>query len=150
DRALIRKIAYAYAMETLVRQPPPSITAPRHVEVAGHQLTVFVESPPLFEAMLADIAAARTRVWCEVYIFFNDAGGTRIAEALMAKAREGVDVRLMYDAVGSISTPAKFFADIAAAGVKVHAFHTFWEGLKKFRPLTILNRRNHRKVVVVD
>lgn len=124
--------------------------APQTLTVAGHELTVFVESAPLFEAMLRDIACARQRIWLETYIFFNDEGGRRVAEALKEKARAGVDVRVLYDAVGSISTPDAFFADMQAAGVKVHVYHAFLEGVWRLKPLTFLNRRNHRKLLVVD
>src|SRR4051812_33585281 len=89
--------------------------APQTLTVAGHELTVFVESPPLFEAMLQDIHAAKHRVWLETYIFYNDAGGTNIAEALKAKAREGLDVRVLYDGLGCASTPAAFFTDMESA-----------------------------------
>ena len=47
----------------------------RPVIVAGHEVTLFAESPPLIEAMLADIRAARQRVWMETYIFVDDAAG---------------------------------------------------------------------------
>lgn len=128
---------------------PPAL-APQSLTVAGHELTVFVESAPLFEVMLRDIAQARRRVWLETYIFFNDEGGRRFAEALKAKAREGVDVRVLYDAFGSVTTPESFFTDMRAAGVKFHAYHTIFEGLRRFRFFTVLNRRNHRKLLVVD
>jgi cardiolipin synthase len=140
-------------MHTALTTPPAvpaEPPAPESVTVAGHRLTVFVESPPLFEAMLQDIAAAKKRVWLETYIFFNDDGGKRFAAALSERARAGLDVRVFYDALGSSATPAAFFNDMAAAGVKLHAYHTFLEGLRRFRPLTILNRRNHRKLLVVD
>src|SRR3954469_10269812 len=79
---------------------PHAAAAPQTVSVAGHELTVFVESPPLFEAMPRDIHQAKHRVWLETYIFYNDHGGTSIAEALKAKAREGLDVRVLYDGLG--------------------------------------------------
>jgi cardiolipin synthase len=126
------------------------VEGPVTVEVAGQRLTVFVESPALMEAMVRDIEGAVRRVWVETYIFFNDHGGTRVAEALKKKAREGVDVRVMYDAIGSNMTPGSFFQELRAAGVKVHVFHSVLEGLRRFRPLTILNRRDHRKLLVVD
>lgn len=123
---------------------------PRTISVAGHELTVFVESGPLFESLLADIERAKKRVWVEVYIFFNDEGGTRIAEALKRKAEEGVDVKVLYDAVGSVSTPAGFFSAMTAAGVKVHAYHSFWEAFRRLRFFKVANRRDHRKVIVID
>jgi cardiolipin synthase len=130
---------------------PPSLSIPtRRVQVAGHELTIFDEWPALLETMLRDIASAQRRIWVETYIFSNDAGGTRFAEALKQRARAGVEVRLLYDAVGSALTPASFFADMTAAGIHVHAFHSFFEGLKRFRLLRNLNRRNHRKLLVID
>jgi len=128
----------------------PPAESPQSVDVAGHHLTVFVESLPLFESMIHDIRAATRRVWVEVYIFYSDEGGTSIAEALKQKAREGLDVRLLYDAVGSNATPGAFFNDLISAGVKVHAFHSLLEGLCRFRPLTFLNRRDHRKLMIID
>jgi cardiolipin synthase len=61
-----------------------------------------------------------------------------------------VDVRVHYDAVGSLGTPAAFFRDLERAGVQVHVFHSLWEALWRFSALRILNRRNHRKLLVVD
>ncbi len=104
----------------------------------------------MIAAMARDINAAKTRVWLEVYIFMNDAAGKAIAAALRQRALAGLDVRLMYDAVGSQETPAALFAELAAAGVKVHAYHTFWGSLNSHDPITIFNRRNHRKILVVD
>ena len=100
--------------------------------------------------MERDIRNAKHRVWVEVYIFYNDHGATRIAEALKQKAREGLDVRVLFDAVGSNATPNAFFNDLAAAGVQIHSFHSLWEGLRRFRPCTLLNRRNHRKLMIID
>src|SRR5262245_5340517 len=108
--------------------PPDSLAVPVRVDVAGHDLTLFVESPPLFAAMLDDLRAAQQRIWLETYIILDDSVGQRIAEILKEKARAGLDVRLHYDAVGSLSTPYRFFRDLANAGVRVHAFHSFWEG----------------------
>ena len=124
--------------------------APQPVTVAGNDLTVFVEWPPLLESMLRDLAQAKQRVWVETYIFANDDGGKRFAEALKERARAGLDVRVHYDAVGSAGTPASFFQDLQAVGVKVHAYHTLLEGLKRLKPFSILNRRNHRKLLIID
>ena len=126
--------------------------SPHQVMVAGHEITVFVESPPLQDAMGRDIDAARRRNWLETYIFFNDEGGRRVADAAQLRMRPsgGVDVRVMYDTFGSAMTPSAFFADMQRAGVKVHAYHTLLEGIRRLKPLSFLNRRNHRKLLVVD
>src|SRR5204862_7261639 len=72
------------------------------------------------------------------------------AEALAERARAGVDVRVLCDAVGSQWTPAFFFRRLEDAGATVHVYHTVREALWRFRPLRILNRRDHRKLLVVD
>jgi cardiolipin synthase len=133
-----------------VSQSAPFLALPVTVPVAGHELTLFVESLPLIAALVRDVRAARQRVWLETYIILDDAAGRAVAEVLKDRARAGLDVRLLYDFIGSQTTPAAFFHDLEQAGVKVHCFHSIWEALWKFAPLRILNRRDHRKVVVVD
>ena len=120
------------------------------IEVAGHELTLFIETGPLLTAMLRDIAAANSRVWLETYIFLDDGVGQVLAAALKERARAGVEVRVLYDAVGSQWTSSAFFREMEHAGVRVHVFHSFWEALGRFSFLRILNRRNHRKLLVID
>src|SRR5262249_35925014 len=120
------------------------------IPVAGHELTIFDQSLPMIAALVRDIESARQRVWVESYIFLDDVAGSSVAEALKERARSGVDVRVLYDAVGSQTTPSAFFRDMAEAGVQVHAFHTVWEALYRFSLLRVLNRRNHPKLVVID
>ncbi|MBI3464014.1 MAG: hypothetical protein HY000_13290 [Planctomycetes bacterium] len=122
----------------------------RVVRVAGHELTVFAESPPLIQAIVDDLRTASSRAWVESYIVAADAAGQAVAEALKERARAGVDCRLIYDAVGSAGTPAAFFADLEQAGVRVHAFHTWWYALRRVAFFRTMNRRNHRKLVVID
>jgi len=131
----------------IVVEPP---APPVCVSVAGNTLTLFVESPPLIEAMLADIRSATTRVWLETYIFLDDEAGRAIAEALIDRARNGVDVRVHFDSIGSMETPSTFFDELRAAGIQVHAFHSLWEAFYRFAFLRVLNRRNHRKLLVID
>jgi cardiolipin synthase len=121
-----------------------------HLTVAGQELTLFVESPPLIAAMIRDIRQAQKRVWLETYIFLDDVAGQAVAEALKERARAGVEVRVLYDAVGCLTTPAAFFRRLEVAGVQVHAFHSFWEAFRRFAPFRVLNRRDHRKLLVVD
>src|SRR5262245_2637118 len=130
--------------------PPPEKAPPRRVRAAGHDWTIFVESAPLIEAMIDDIRTARERVWVEIYIFIDDRLGKLVAEALKERARAGVDVRVLYDAIGSQGASSHVFRDMAAAGVKVHAFHSFWEALWRMSIFQVLNRRDHRKLLVID
>jgi cardiolipin synthase len=83
-------------------------------------------------------------------MFLDDLAGQLVAEALKERARAGVDVRVLYDAIGCLTTPAVFFRHLEEAGVRVHAFHSFWEAFRRFTPVRILNRRDHRKLLIID
>ncbi len=120
------------------------------VEVAGHTLELFTQSHLLFEAMLLDIAAAKERVWLETYIFSDDRASYAIADALVRCAQAGMDVRLLYDALGSQHTNPAIFEMLSSGGVQVHAYHRIKEALHSIAAFIILNRRDHRKLLVVD
>lgn len=129
-------------------EPHPAVWS---VQVNGHQLRLFAEFGPLLTSILDDIQAARRRIWVESYTFAADQAGRALAEALKAKAKAGLDVRVMYDAVGSLSTPASFFAEMQAAGVRVHGFHKVSDALRRLPSFfQIFNCRDHRKLLVVD
>lgn len=120
------------------------------LHVAGQELRIFTDSRTYLDAMLADIRAAQQRVWLEVYIFADDRAGRTVAQALGEQAAAGLDVRLLYDAVGSQTTPSSVFDALVADGVRVHAYHTIWDAMRRFALFEVMNRRNHRKLLVVD
>ncbi|HEX4129786.1 MAG TPA: phosphatidylserine/phosphatidylglycerophosphate/cardiolipin synthase family protein [Pirellulales bacterium] len=120
------------------------------VRVGDDDFQLFCSGTCLVKAMLEDIAAARRRVWLETYIFADDQAGRAVAEALKERARAGVDVRLIYDWFGCWRMRSSLFADLEAAGVKVHAFHRFGEALLRPNLFTFFNRRDHRKLLIVD
>uniref|UniRef100_UPI0025EF38C9 phospholipase D-like domain-containing protein n=1 Tax=Arenimonas sp. TaxID=1872635 RepID=UPI0025EF38C9 len=100
-----------------------------------------------FDALLEAIAGATHHVHVEYYIFEPDHTGTRVRDALAARAREGVRVRVLLDALGSSRLHRRFLAPLLEAGAELAWFHParvrwIW------RPR--LNLRNHRKIVVVD
>ena len=92
------------------------------VAAAGHQFTLFVESGPLVQAVLSDLNAAQRRIWLESYIFAADPAGKAVAAVLKAKAQAGLDVRVMYDAVGCLGTPNAFFEDMQRWASRCMAF----------------------------
>jgi cardiolipin synthase len=120
------------------------------LSIERHEWTLFTESTPMISALLADLRAARERIWIETYIFADDAAGRAVAEVLAERAREGLDVRLMYDTVGSLLTPSSLFQPLLEAGVRVHAFHTLSEAFWRFRFFQLFNQRNHRKLFIID
>ena len=119
--------------------------------VANQELSIFLESPPLVAAMVDDIRQAKERVWLEFYIVQADSAGNAIAEALIDRAAAGVDVRVLYDGLGCQTTPQAYFDRLSVAGVEVIAYHTIWDALRNLGRFTrIVNRRNHRKLLIVD
>lgn len=99
----------------------------------------------LFKDMLADMEAARHSICLESFIIHNDATGTALMDILCQKAQQGLEVKLLYDDVGSFLTPNGFFQQLTKAGGQVQAFFP----VKWRLPLSI-NFRNHRKITVID
>ena len=109
-------------------------------------VAVYTEGDNLYDAMLDAIRNARTQVWLESYIFSNDVVGERFTEALCERARAGVDVRVHVDSAGCLFWGFdRLEHELTAAGVQVKWFHP-WTWRDPFR----YNRRNHRKLLVVD
>ncbi len=102
-----------------------------------------------FPAMLDAIAAAKREVVLEMYWVGADAVGIRFRDALVERAKRGVAVRVVYDAVGSLSITPSFWDALTAVGGEVREYHP----LSPLRPAFDLSRvelRDHRKILVVD
>lgn len=118
-----------------------------HAVPLGHsRLTPYSDGRSKMEALLAEVARARHHIHVQYYILADDATGRRLRDALVAKAREGVEVRVLYDDVGSVSAPRRFFDAMRREGIEVRSFlHVQFP-----RFTSKVNYRNHRKIVVVD
>jgi cardiolipin synthase len=121
----------------------------RFFEVDSNRVRLLRDGREAYPAMLTAIAAARREVLLEMYWFQGDRAGLMFRDALLAKAREGVDVRVSYDAVGSIGAPWSMWEPLIAAGGQVFEFGPVSPLQKRFR-LKRINFRDHRKVLVVD
>ncbi|HEX7120195.1 MAG TPA: phospholipase D-like domain-containing protein [Longimicrobiales bacterium] len=113
--------------------------------VHGNAAMLLIDGPRAYPAMLERVAGAQRRVHFENYIFRGDAVGRRFADALIERARAGVEVRVLYDWFGSVRTARSFWARLRRAGCEVRAFGP----PSVLRPHAML-RRDHRKLVVVD
>ena len=91
--------------------------------IEGNRLEHHPDSPRALDAMLAAIVAARHWVHFENYIIRDDATGRRFADALAERARAGVRVRVLYDALGSFGTSRRYWRRLTQAGAEVRAFH---------------------------
>ncbi len=113
---------------------------------AGNSIRLLRGGAETFPAMVAAIEAATRSVCLETYIIDDDRTGRRITDALCARARAGVTVRLLYDAVGGWGMASSFVDRLREAGVEVVEFHP----IAPWRRRWGLSRRDHRKILVVD
>jgi cardiolipin synthase len=116
--------------------------------IAGNRVTLLFDGPATMREMMAAARAATSSINLETYIFDQDKVGIEFADLLIEKQRQGVQVNLMYDAVGALATPAAFFERMRAAGIRVVAFNPV--NPAKAKGNWDLNNRNHRKLMVVD
>lgn len=111
----------------------------------GNRIGLQFEGPSTFDRWIEAIDAAERFVHFENYILRDDRIGRVFRDALVAKARQGVPVRLVYDWVGCWATPRRYWKTFREAGVQVRAFNR--PSIRD--PLGIL-QRDHRKLVCVD
>lgn len=111
-----------------------------------NEAEVYTDGYQFFPALLQSISRARNHIHLDIYIFDDDPLGRLVADALMRKSREGVEVRVIYDDVGCWRVPRGFFERMREAGVDVCSFMPV-----KFPAFTSnVNYRNHRKLCIVD
>jgi cardiolipin synthase A/B len=117
-----------------------------HPVFSGNNVRIFTDGREKFDALFADIRAARKHVHIEYYIIEKCKIGYELQQVLIEKAKEGVEVRVIYDDLGSWQTPNSFFREMQDAGVQVFPF------LKVLLPWLSpkANYRNHRKIAVID
>ena len=112
----------------------------------GNQVDYYFEGRPAFEAMLQAVREAKHHVHLMFFIFQPDNLGKRFIDALAAKAKEGVEVRLLYDAMGSHRLHQRLLQTLRDAGGKTSVFLP----ISLLRRRLQINMRNHRKIMVVD
>lgn len=112
----------------------------------GNKVTLYHEGPPAFEAMLKAIRNAKHHVHLMTFIYQPDETGQAFVDALAERARAGVQVRLLYDAMGCIRLNRGFLTPLKKAGGKCCAFLP----LNPLRKRSQVNLRNHRKIMVAD
>lgn len=113
----------------------------RHIQT----IDVLRDGVEFYPAELDAICGAKSSINLEAFIFHDTPIGKRFVNALTERARAGVKVRVIVDAVGSFPTSDRFFSDLRAAGGKVMWYQPFrWATLKR------LNNRTHRELLIVD
>jgi cardiolipin synthase A/B len=111
----------------------------------GNSVRVLEDGTETFPAMFAAMEQARRFLYLEYYTLQDvESGGRKLSDVLAAKSRAGVRVRVIYDAIGSLGTPATFFTRLQAAGVQFVQYNPI-----KTAPWS-LNDRDHRKILIAD
>ncbi len=108
-------------------------------------IEVLTNGEVFYEAELTAIRAAKKSINLEAYIFQRGEVTRRFVEALTERARAGVRVNVVLDAIGSFATWESYFKDLRAAGGRVAWYHGFYP-----HTLPRLNNRTHREIIVVD
>ncbi len=145
-------------MERLKRSVDPTDILERHTAVVesvtespltkGNKVTLLVDGPATYAAMFKAIQNARDHINLETFIIEDDEVGHKFTDLLLQKQAEGIQVNLIYDSVGSFSTPAAFFQRLRDGGIQVVEFnpvnpfkaHGHW----------LLAHPDHRKILIID
>ena len=145
-------------MDRLERTVDPTDILERHTAVVesvtespltkGNKVTLLADGKAAYAAMFKAIQNAKDHINLETFIIEDDEVGRKFAELLLQKQAEGVQVNLIYDSVGSFSTPTAFFQRLRDGGIHVVEFnpanpfkaHEHW----------FLAHPDHRKILIID
>ncbi|MFI3210255.1 MAG: cardiolipin synthase [Peptostreptococcaceae bacterium] len=112
----------------------------------NNDLCLYSDSTEFFDSLLLELKNAKKYINIQFYIFKDDNIGNEIIDILIDKAQNGVEVRFLYDAVGSRSIKNRTISKLRDAGVKTSAFFPSFMKIFNFN----VNYRNHRKIVTID
>lgn len=113
---------------------------------ADNDVEIFTDGATKFDALKRDLRNARHSINLQYYIFEDDHIGREIRDILVERRRAGVEVRVIYDHVGSFSVRSRFFKEMRKEGI--HAYPFFKVSFPPFG--TRINWRNHRKLCIID
>ncbi|HVQ44484.1 MAG TPA: phospholipase D-like domain-containing protein [Candidatus Saccharimonadia bacterium] len=112
---------------------------------AGNRITLLQNGNEIFPAMLEAIRSAQTSIEFVTYVYWRSRVATQFADALCERARAGVTVRVLIDAVGGAIMSTRMVGQLERAGVRVGWFRPIRMGhLRRF------NYRTHRKILLID
>lgn len=111
-----------------------------------NRVELFQGGRQFFEALFTAIRSAQHTILLEYYLIHNDHIGAELAKVLADAVQRGVKVKLIYDYIGCLDTPASYFKNLSKRGVSLHAFNipSFKRGFYGF------DKRDHRKMTIVD
>lgn len=120
-----------------------SVTSPL---TGNNSVQLLLNGEEKFPLLMEALEGATSHIHFEYYIYENDKTGNSIADMLIKKARQGVEVRFMYDDFGSHGLDHNFINRLEEAGIETAPFYK----IKWYALASRLNYRNHRKIIVID
>jgi len=141
------------AAQLIIKEAADSLPLPNRLErlsqfpaTAGNRVKVLTDGKAAFAAMLAVLHKAERHIHLDYYTIRDDGVGRDFLEVLVQKAEHGVEVRIVYDGIGSLELTDRYILKLKAAGARIVPFLPPRVALLDRR----LNYRNHRKILVVD
>lgn len=113
--------------------------------IADNRVSLLVDGPAAYAAMFEAIRKARNHIHLETYILADDEIGRQLADLLLERRAAGVEVKIIYDSLGSITSSAEYFARLRAGGVQLYEFHPPVDPR-----IWLINQRDHRKILITD
>ncbi|ELK47427.1 cardiolipin synthase [Halobacillus sp. ACCC02827] len=112
----------------------------------NNEVEIFTDGQKKFHALMQDIEEAEDHIHLLYYILRDDNLGQRLADVLIRKAQQGLEVKLLYDDMGSRLLKRKYKKKLVEAGVQVESFFPSLIPKVNFK----INYRNHRKLAIID
>ena len=116
--------------------------------VLGNKITLLQDGAATYPAMFAAIRKATDHINLETYIIEDDELGRQFSELLLERQAQGIQVNMIFDSVGGLSTPKAFFDRLSEGGIAVLEFNPL-NPLKAQAPW-LINNRDHRKLLIID
>ena len=130
------------------RRVPKRYRRPAEHFVQGNSVSLLRDGRECFPAMLRAIEGARSQILLEMY-WIGGRTGDRFIEALVEAKKRGIEVAMIYDAIGSIDTPDSAFKPLLDVGIPLLEYHPLLPWKRRFQ-FDRISSRDHRKLLVVD
>ena len=112
----------------------------------NNDVEIIQEGERKFSALIEDLKNAKKFIHMAYFIWRDDELTKRIKDILIKKAGEGVEIRILIDALGSIGLSQGYKKELRSAGIQIYRYFDF----RSFFTLHTINYRNHRKIVIID
>lgn len=144
EKQLDQKLEHLYPVSDEQFQREMSVMLGPNI-VGGNSVKALQNGKEIFPAMLDAIRGAKVSIAFETYIYWSGDVGQELANALAERAKAGVEVHVLIDWVGGLKMDGALVEQIKQAGAKVHQFRPL-----RWYNITRLNKRTHRKLLVID